>query len=389
MTTEEMKRRRLRLIPLAIILILVFFLLINSCSKQKQNELTEPETKEISEIIGIVAVGDNLLHMPVVNSGKTADGKYEYSHLFAGLQPAFSDADIAVIGQETVFAGEDVGYSGYPLFNSPSDMGRTLVKEGFDVVLHASNHVLDKWAKGVESTLEFWKEYPEVTVLGINESQEKQDTVNIIERKGARIALLNYTYGMNGFLLPEGKEYLVNVIDEEKIKKDSEYAEGNSDFTIAFMHWGTEYSTKPDDFQKELSKKMCGWGVDLIIGSHPHVIEPMEWIESDSGQRTLVYYSLGNFVSRQLEAINLLGAMADVTLRYNGEDVWIEDYAFIPIVTHYNKAYNEFSVMKLSDYSDGLGALHGVAAHNGAITVDRWRGMVNKVFDGYDMSKVK
>lgn len=389
MTTQEMKKRRFRLIPVIIVVILIVFLIVSLCDKRSTDVSVEPEVKEINELIGIVAVGDNLLHMPVVNSGKTADGRYEYSHIFKDLQPVFSEADIAVIGQESVFAGDDVGYSGYPLFNSPSDMGRTLAKEGFDVVLHASNHVLDKWAKGVEATLEFWKEYPEVTVLGINESQQKQDTVNIIERKGAKLALLNYTYGMNGFQLPADKKYLVNIIDEEKIKRDSEYAEANSDFTIAFMHWGTEYSTKPDDFQKDLAKKMCEWGVDLIIGSHPHVIEPMEWIESESGQKTLVYYSLGNYVSRQLEAINLLGAMADVTLRYNGEDVWIEDYAFVPIVTHYNTSYNEFSVMRLSDYNDGLGALHGVAAHNGAVTVERWRGMVNKVFEGYDMSKVK
>lgn len=388
MTTQEMKKRRLRLIPVIIILFIIIILSVNSCVKGNKKP-TEPEQKPISETIGIVAVGDNLLHMPVINSGKLPDGSYDYSHLFQGLQPVFNDADIAVIGQETVFAGKELGYSGYPLFNSPSDMGKTLVKEGFDVVLHASNHVLDKWAKGVETTLEFWKQYPEVTVLGINESQEKYDKVNIIERKGAKLALLNYTYGMNGFMLPPGKEYLVNLIDEEKIQKDAEFAEQNAHFTIAFMHWGTEYSTKPDAFQKELSKKMCQWGVDLIIGSHPHVIEPMEWIESENGHKTLVYYSLGNYVSRQLEAINLLGAMADVTLRYNGGSVWIEDYAFIPIVTHYNTSYTKFSVMRLSDYTDGLGALHGVASHNGAVTVDRWRGMVNKVFEGYDMSKVK
>ena len=208
MTTQEMKKRRFRLIPVIIVVILIVFLIVSSCYKRSTDVSVEPEVKEINELIGIVAVGDNLLHMPVVNSGKTADGRYEYSHIFKDLQPVFSEADIAVIGQESVFAGDDVGYSGYPLFNSPSDMGRTLAKEGFDVVLHASNHVLDKWAKGVEATLEFWKEYPEVTVLGINESQQKQDTVNIIERKGAKLALLNYTYGMNGFQLPADKKYL-------------------------------------------------------------------------------------------------------------------------------------------------------------------------------------
>ncbi len=387
MNTDKVRIKRTGLISAIIILVVAVMIVVNCCiDNENVSEVSYPEVTD--ETITLVAVGDNLLHMPVVNSGKKADGTYDYSHIFAALQPIFSQSDIAVIGQETVFAGKELGYSGYPLFNSPSDMGKTLVKEGFDVVLHASNHVLDKYAKGVESTLEFWKQYPEITVLGINESQEKKDTVNIIERKGAKLALLNYTYGMNGFLLPPGKEYLVNVIDEEKIRRDAEFAEENAHFTIAFMHWGTEYSTKPDAFQKDLAVKMCNWGVDLIIGAHPHVIEPVEWIEGENGQKMLVYYSLGNFVSRQLEVINLLGGMADVKLRFNGDMVRIDDYSFIPIVTHYNRAYNEFSVMKLSDYSDGLGALHGVAAHNGKVTVERWEGMVEKTFDGYDMSHV-
>ncbi len=347
------------------------------------------EPKEIDDTITLVALGDNLLHMPVVNSGKQSDGTYEYSHLFKNLQPMISDADIAVIGQETVFGGEKFGYSGYPLFNSPSDMGKTLVNEGFDVVLHASNHVFDKWAEGVENTLSFWESYPDVTVLGINKSAKAKNQVNIKDIKGAKIAMLNYTYSTNGLTVPSDKEYLVNMIDEDKIKKDSEYAEKNADFTIAFMHWGTEYSIKPDASQKALANKMCSWGVDLIVGSHPHVIEPVEWIESDNGNKMLVYYSLGNFVSRQLEAINLLGGLADVTLKVDNDRVYIHEYSFVPIVTHYDTSYTKFSVYRLSDYSDEMATLHGVSAHDGKVSCDRWKNMIQKVFEGYDMSIVK
>ncbi len=358
--------------------------LLTGCRVDK-DELAVAEKKQINETISIVALGDNLLHMPVVNSGKKADGSYDYSHLFEKLQPTIKNADLAVIGQETVFGGSELGYSGYPMFNSPSDMGKTLVSEGFDVVLHASNHVLDKMAQGIENTIEFWDNYPDVTVLGINKSEEAKQTVAIREVNGAKLALLNYTYGTNGIRLDEEKKYLVNYIDDEKIKKDALYAEENSDFTIAFMHWGTEYSSEPDDEQKRLCELMCGLGVDLIIGSHPHVIEPVEWYRSENGNEMLVYYSLGNFVSRQLETRNLLGGIADVKLKFNGERVYIHDYSFVPIVTHYDQSFTKFAVYRLKEYNNDLAVQHGVASKDGAVSVERWRKMVEETFEGYDM----
>lgn len=376
-----MKKFKVIIIAIAVA---VFF---SGCAK-KEEPTVPVSVKNVSqdEYISIFALGDNLLHMPVVNSGKQSDGSYKYSHLFEKLQPQIKDADIAVIGQETVFAGKEYGYSGYPLFNSPSDMGKSLVEEGFDVVLHASNHVLDKLSVGVENTLEFWKDYPQVIVLGINENQTKKDTVKIENIKGADIALLNYTYGTNGITLPQGKEYLVNYIDEDKISADVAFAEENADFTVAFMHWGTEYSIKPDSFQKELAQKMCLWGVDLIIGSHPHVIEPVEWIEAENGNKMLVYYSLGNFVSRQLEARNLLGGAADVTLKYDGDKVSIYKYKFIPIVTHYDSTYTSFCVYPLVQYTDELAKCHGVNRHDGIVSVKRWNDMLTETFEGYDIN---
>ncbi|MBQ9757867.1 MAG: CapA family protein [Clostridia bacterium] len=371
------------------IFILGFSVLFSGCCHKPSEDASVDFVVEKNETISILAAGDILLHMPVINSGKKDDGSYDFSPIFEKLRPEIRNADIAAIGQETVFGGNEMGYSGYPLFNSPSDMGKTLVNEGFDVVLHASNHVLDKLGKGVENTLDFWRDYPQIAVLGINESEMDKNTIDIIEEKGAKIALLNYTYGTNGIPLPEGKEYLVNLIDEDKINSDCRYAEDNADFTIAFMHWGTEYASYPDDFQKNLAQKMCDWGVDLIIGSHPHVIQPVEWIQSENGNRMLVYYSLGNFVSRQKEARNLLGALAKVNLLYDGESVGISEYSFVPIVTHYNRDYNEFTVYRLAEYDDGLAALHGVAPHDGDVSVERFRNMVDMTFDGYDKSIIK
>ena len=363
---------------------LILILVLSGCGKGIETQPTGTEKNNINETILLVAVGDNLLHMPVINSGRQADGSYDFSHIFEKLQPIFKDADLAVIGQETVFGGEHLGYSGYPLFNSPSDMGRTLVNEGFDIILHASNHVVDKWAEGIENTLKFWDNYPQIAVLGINKNEEDKQKVDIIGVKGAKLAVLNYTYGTNGLSVPQDKSYLVNYIDEEKIKSDVTFAESNSDFTIAFMHWGTEYSFKPDDRQKTLSQKMCDWGVDLIIGSHPHVIEPVEWYTSENGNQMLVYYSLGNYVSRQLEAKNLLGGLANIELKYNGERVYIHDYSFMPIVTHYNTQFSGFSVYPLKLYNNSLAEGHGVALRDGAVSVERFREIVGTVFEGYD-----
>ncbi|MCH5210926.1 MAG: CapA family protein [Oscillospiraceae bacterium] len=348
--------------------------------------VVQPTPEPKLDYISLFVLGDNLLHMTVMNSCQQADGSYDFSHFYENLQPAISNVDIAVIGQETVFGGAELGYSGYPAFNSPSDTGVNMVNEGFDVVLHASNHVLDMGAAGAENTIAFWDNYPDITTLGINRNQEEKDTVKIIDVRGAKLAMLNYTYGTNGIEPPEGKEYLVNYIDYDKIQSDVAYAEANADFTIAFMHWGTEYSITPDESQTDLAHYMCDWGVDLIVGSHPHVIEPVEWIESENGNRMLVYYSLGNFVSGQREARNLLGGIADITLVNNGSSVSIDDYVFRPIITHYNSGLTYFAVYPMEQYTDELASVHGVANYDGPVSLARWRGMLDETFAGYDTS---
>lgn len=362
---------------------------MSACGKQENVIHTMNEVEDTCTTISITALGDNLMHMPVVNSGKKPDGSYDYSQIFRLLQPEIKESDIAVIGQETVFGGAEFGYTGYPSFNSPEDVGVSLANQGFDVVLHASNHVLDKGTKGVENTLNFWKKYPKISVLGIHDSFDSQNKVTIREVKGVKIALLNYTYGTNGINLPNEKSYLVDYIDTSKMEKDIALARENSDFIICFMHWGTEYSSKPDDMQKSLCKKMCEWGVDLVIGAHPHVIQPVEWIKSDNENEMLVFYSLGNFVSRQLEVKNLLGGMAEVTLKYDGNSVSISDYSFVPIVTHYNTEYNVFTVYPLSEYTDDVAIGHGVAYHDGGVSVERFEKYLYDTFEGYDLSHIK
>ncbi len=340
----------------------------------------EEEVKKPSEV-SLVMVGDNLLHMPVIRNGEKEDGTYNFDSLYEIMKPYFENADISVIVQETVLGGEELGYSGYPLFNTPQAVGNSIVNAGFDVVLHATNHTLDKGAKGVENTLDFWKNHPDTTVLGINESEEAKNTITYYEKNNIKFAMLNYTDSTNGIPLPKGKEYLVNTVNEEKIVNDLTTAEQNADFTIVFMHWGVEYHLSESQSQADLADLMCKNGADLIMGSHPHVIQPVKWVTSENGNKALVYYSLGNYVSRQKEANNLLGLMADVKI-YKDTDgkTFVKEASVMPTVTHYNVNSRGFKVYPLKDYTDELASTHGVSQYDGKVSVERFRNTFEKVF---------
>ena len=343
--------------------------------------VSKQEEVSLESEVSLVMVGDNLLHMPLIKNAEQTDGNHNFDSLYAEMKPYFEDADISVIVQETVLGGESLGYSGYPMFNSPQAVGDSIKDAGFDVVLHATNHTLDKGAKGVENTIEFWKKYPEIKVLGINESDEKQNEITYHTKNGIKFALLNYTDSTNGIPLPSGKKYLVNTVDEEKIASDLKIAEENADFTIVFMHWGTEYSLSENKSQTKLAQMMCENGADLIMGSHPHVIEPVKWIEAENGNKALVYYSLGNYVSRQKEANNLLGIMGKVIISRDAKgNMSIKEALVMPTVTHYNTSSRDFRVYPLKNYTDELASKHGVAQYDGKVSVERFKTTFEKVF---------
>ena len=354
--------------------------------KQVSKNLKADEVQELS----LVMVGDNLLHMPLIRNAERSKNEYNFDSLYEKMNPYFQSADIAVIVQETVLGGNDLKYSGYPLFNSPQEVGDSMVKAGFDVILHATNHVLDKGEKGIQNSIDFWKKYPDVKVLGINETNDVYNTIPYIEKNGIKLAVLNYTDSTNGMPLPSGKEYMVNVLDKEKMIKDLTEAEKNADFTAVFMHWGTEYSLSANEGQTELAKIMCENGADLIMGSHPHVIEPVEWISSENGNKALVFYSLGNYVSRQKEATTLLGLMGGVKIcKSKAQGAYIDSASVMPTVTHYNTSSRGFYVYPLKDYTDELASVHGVAKYDGKVSVERFRKTFESVFkDNTDVSLI-
>lgn len=328
-----------------------------SATATKQPEATAGDGQV--HTVSLLAVGDDLIHTQVIASGKRSDGTYNFNHLYKNIKSDVKAADIAVINQETVLGGKSLGYSGYPTFNSPVEIGDAVVKAGFDVILHATNHSMDKGEKGLQNSLDYWKTKKGITVLGANETKKEQDTVKVVEKNGIKIAMLNYTYGLNGLPLPSDRKYMVNLLDEEKIKKDIAQAKKKADFIIVFPHWGTEYNYEPDAMQKKYTKLFADQGVDLVIGAHPHVIEPVEWVQGKNGHKMLVYYSLGNLVSGQVEVSTMIGGLANVTIQKDAEgNTAIKDASITTTITHYEAGYANYSIYKLSDYTDKLANRH-------------------------------
>ena len=311
------------------------------------------EELEENEHIDLLMIGDVLVHEPVYKSGIQSDGTLNYDHFFYNIQSDLDEAEIKIVNQETILGGMDLGFSSYPCFNSPQEIGDAEAKAGFNVILHATNHTMDKGYKAIENTINFWKNnYPEIAVLGINEKEEDQNNIYIYNQNGFKVALLNYTYGTNGIPLPSDKPYLVNLMDKERITNDVKLAKEQADIVVVLPHWGTEYQHTPDSFQKEYTKLLSDLGVDLVIGTHPHVLENIEVITNDEGHQMLVYYSLGNYVSGQTKKDRVVGGMAKVSIEkdYKTNESYITEYELKPIVTQ----QGEYTAYKLEDYTDEL-----------------------------------
>ena len=331
--------------------------------------------------ITLMAVGDNLMHMGVVYTGRMQDNTYDYSFLFEDISNFLGKADIKIINQETILGGNELGFSGYPYFNSPTEVGDAIAAAGFNVVLQASNHSADQGIKGLKNCAAYWEKYPDVLMTGIYEEapeEEKEKTpIPILNIDGVTFAVLNYTYGPNMEVLPREIQGHLNMLcawDENSgaidfttihpdVLTEIEEASKQADVVIVCPHWGTEYTTKPSQYQKEFAKQMTQAGADLIIGTHPHVVQPVEWVESENGNKALCYYSLGNYVSTQKDAISMLEAMAWVTFRVkeNGVEIVEDKTGVYPMVCQYTSGPVRIEgVYLLETYTQEMADNHGI-----------------------------
>lgn len=322
-----------------------------------ESELVE----EVTPSISLIMVGDMLMHLRVTQSGKMEDGTYNYDHVFEHVKEEIQAADIALVNQEIILGGPELGYSGYPMFNTAYELGDAIDDAGFDVVLHATNHTMDKGRVGLMNCLNYWSDYhPDIKVLGANKTQEEYEEVYIYEQDDMKIALLNYTYGLNGMPMPSDMPFAVDMMEEDKMSADIAKAEAEADFTVVCLHWGNEYQTYASANQKMWSEFFLERGVDLIIGTHPHVIQPVEWYEDESGHKMLVYYSIGNFINSTADSgrgigARVVGAMAEVEIvRDENGEVVIGDYGVTPLVTQIEAGPGNITTYKLEDYSQEL-----------------------------------
>ena len=323
----------------------------------------EPQEQPVQEApaessVTLMALGDDLIHNCVYWSAQTPEGGYDFTSFFDDIRPIVRQYDLACINQETILVKDREQIESYPVFGSPIEVADALADAGFNVVTFASNHCYDKKETGITDTLSYFHEtYPEITTLGIHDTEADAAAIPIVEKNGIRIAMLNFTYGFNNSM-PE-KRWMVDTLStRETVCGRIEQAKQEADFVIVFPHWGTEDTFSPDNSQLTWAQEMADAGADLIIGGHTHTLQPVELLTAADGRDVPVYYSLGNFLSHQKEKMNLLGGMASVTIFKDADGAHVSEYDLKPtinvILRNPNTGWYTYRPMLLDSYSSEL-----------------------------------
>ena len=325
MGSKKEKRKLKKGLLITIILVVVLLVGCGSCLFIFKDKLfkskpvnvvkkIQPRKEAVDYEATVFMVGDALIHWGVYHDALQGDGSYDFKPMLQYIKPISSKYDIAYYNQETVLGGTGMGLSSYPRFNSPQECGDAFIDAGFNMVSLATNHTMDKGEEGVLRSVEYWKSHPEVAASGQWASYDDRTSsiATIYEKNNIKYAFISYTIWTNGLETPWGKDYLNNVYSEEKAREDIAAVRDKVDFVIVAMHWGTEYSWSVDWKQDEIANYLSGLGVDLIIGAHPHVVQTVQYINDN---KTFVVYSLGNFISDQLDVDNYTGLAMEVTLR--------------------------------------------------------------------------
>ena len=347
---------------LILVILLLFFSKNLFFSDEKINDKEEPSIKEevkhdpiIEEHeLSMVMVGDCLIHGAIYDDARNKQtGKYNFYKMVELMKPMISKYDLAFYNQESLLGGESLGLSSYPRFNSPQEVGDTFLDLGFNMVSLANNHSLDKGEKGILSSLEYWKSKEGVMTAGSYSSFEDRNKDVIMEKNGITYSLLSYTTTTNGLSRPKGKEYLVNVFDKEQVRKDVERLRDKVDLLVVSMHWGEEYTHTPTAQEIEIAEYLASLNVDIVIGHHPHVLHPIDFIG-----KTVVIYSLGNFIASQYGVEKLTGLIVSLKVNKRTVDgvseVTIKDvtadlsYVY-SVKTNYRHSYKLYPYEMLND----------------------------------------
>lgn len=380
MSKHEEKKKRLRIerIILVVLIIWGIYKIAYSIFFKTTNEEKHIQSQKLLENTQVVTINQNyqIEYVPDTNISMSvigdimchnsqyidanSNGRYDFSYVFEDIKKYIESSDIAVGNLETTFAGKDIGYSSYPTFNTPEALATDLKELGIDVLSTANNHSLDKGYTGIVRTI---AELDKAGIYhtGTYNSEESYNEILMVEAKGVKFAFLAYTYGTNGIPIPKGKEYCINLIDKEKIVSDLNKAKMlEPDIIVVSMHWGIEYQTTPNEEQKELADLLFKNGANIILGSHPHVLQKMEKVEVEleSGKKRdgFVIYSLGNFVSGQVKANTRQSVVLNINLTKSGKDnsININSVDYIPIYTFKGSHYRLLDIQNvLNNYNNG------------------------------------
>ena len=336
-------------------------------SNDKSINKPSKEEKEKVYTASVITAGDNLIHSSIYkDANKNANyNGYDFKPMYELIKPIVSKYDIKYYNQETILGGTELGLGDYPTFNSPYEVGDAMIDAGFNLVSLATNHTMDSGKKAVLNSRNYWNSKSNVLAVGSYSSTEERNEVHVEEANGITYTMLNYTYGTNGIKVPKGMEYLVNVwptdidninnpdIDtkyqeyKNTVKEDIDRVRDKVDVLIVAMHWGTEYEFTPNKYQEDMAQFLSDNGVDIIIGTHPHVVQPITYINN-----TLVIYSLGNFISAHevVNTANRVGLMVSLDIEKDNttNKISLNNLESELLYTYYTSNYTDFKVIPFS-----------------------------------------
>ena len=330
----------------------------NTSTSDSETEVIEEESipEPIVSRASIAGVGDVLLHGSIYRDAQDGD-TYHFDDMFTHVKPYLEQADITLANQESMIGGEELGLSTYPQFNSPYEIGDTLKRSGVDIVSIANNHTLDRGEEAIMNALNHWDKIG-MPYVGAYRSEDDRATIRTIEKNGITFSFLAYTYGTNGIPVPEGKPYLVNLIDEEKIVADIREAKQHSDVIVVSLHFGNEYERMPNEQQTKLAQLIADAGAHIIFGHHPHVLQPVDFIQSEEGHETFVAYSLGNFLAAQEakhDHYRRIGGIVQVEVEkteFDGETtIRVHSPSFLATYIHFRN-WSQYRILPMYELTD-------------------------------------
>ena len=391
------KKGKLVIFLFSLLLCSIFFINIipaNKIKPKKEIKITESKKHEEKkeDKISLIMVGDNLIHDKIYKEAQTSNG-YDFTKFYSKIKPIVKKYDLAYYNQETILGGSEIGISSYPAFNSPYEVGDAMIDAGFNLVSLATNHTLDKGEKAIINSRKYWNSKENILAVGSYSSEEEKNKIYILEKNNIKYTLLNYTYGTNGIKVPNGKDYLVNIWPvtstnpntdttyqnyKEQIKKDIEKVRDKVDLLLVAMHWGIEYEYTPNNYQKDMAEYLESLGVDIIIGTHPHVIQPIDWINN-----TLVIYSLGNFLSAH-EVVNIgnrIGLMSSIDIIKKDKKIELTNLKNELLYTYYTNDYHDFLIIPFSQMNENY-------LNNYKEVYEEYKNIVKKLNDKIEVNPI-